>query len=64
MEKKIPDSGGLVKKTDYNAEITETESKIPSISAWATTSALITVENKIPDITTLVKQTDYNKKVS
>ena len=28
LEKKIPDISGLVKKTDYNAKITEIEGKI------------------------------------
>ena len=29
---KIPDTSGLVKKKNYNAKISEIESKIPSIS--------------------------------
>ena len=33
LAKKIPDTSGLVKKTDYNAEISEIESKIPTIIA-------------------------------
>ena len=41
-------------ETDYNAKITEIESKIPSISGLATNSALTTVENKIPDVINLV----------
>ena len=28
MEDKIPDTSGLVKKTDYNTKITEIENKI------------------------------------
>ena len=51
---KIRDTSGLVKKTDYIASITEMESKIPSISGLATTSALTAVENKIPDVNILV----------
>ena len=35
-----------IKKTDYNAKITETENKIPNISNLATKTALNTVENK------------------
>ena len=53
-----------IKKTDYNAKITETENKIPNISNLATKTALTTVENKIPDTTDLVKKIDYNTKVS
>ena len=43
----------MVKKTDFNAKITEVEGKIPSISGLATSSALTAVENKIPDISGL-----------
>ena len=46
----------LLKKTDYNAKITEIEDKIPSINGLATNSALTSVENKIPDISNLVKK--------
>ena len=38
--KKIPDVSDLVKKTDFNAKITEVESKIPNITGLATNSAL------------------------
>ena len=37
----------LLKKTDYNAKITEIEIKIPSISGLATSAALTAVKNKI-----------------
>ena len=40
------------------------ESKIPSISGLATTSALTAVENKIPDVISSVKKTNYNTKIS
>ena len=53
--KKIPDISGLVKKIDYNAKITEIESKISSITGLATTAALTAVKNKIPDVSNLVK---------
>ena len=33
-------------KTDYNAKISEIESKIPSVSGLVTISALTAVENK------------------
>ena len=33
LAKKIPDTSGLVKKIDYNAEISEIESKMPTIIA-------------------------------
>ena len=58
-DKKIPDSSGLVKKTDYNAKITEIERKIPSISGIATNAALTAAKNKIPNVSNLVKKTDY-----
>ena len=56
MQKKIPDTGGFVKKLDYNAKIGEIEGKIPSITSLATASALTTVENKIPNVSNLVKK--------
>ena len=46
----------LLKKTDYNAKISEIESKIRSIRGLATTFALTAVENKIPDVSSLVKK--------
>ena len=54
----------LLKKTDYNAKITEIETKISSISDLATNAALATVENKIPNFSKLVKKTDYDAKIS
>ena len=35
LENKIPDTSNLVKKTDYNTKITETEGKSPDISNLA-----------------------------
>ena len=52
----------IVKKTDYNAKITEIDGKIPDISNLITKTALSTVENKIPDTSGLVKKTDYDSK--
>ena len=51
-----------MKKTDYNAKITEIESKIPSISGLAITAALTAVEYKIPDVSNLVKKNKTKKK--
>ena len=53
----------MVKKANFNANISEVEGKIPSISGLATSSALTAVENKIPDVSSLVKKTDFNTKV-
>ena len=64
VDKKIPDVSDLVKKTDFNANVTEREGKIPSISGLATNSALTAIENKIPNVSSLVKKTDYNTKIS
>ena len=52
-KKKNSDTSGLVKKTDYNAKLTELENKIPDISNLATKTALNTVENKIPHVSKL-----------
>ena len=54
-DKENPDTSGLVQKTDYNAKISEMESKTPSISGLAATSALTAVENKIPNVSSLVE---------
>ena len=53
----------MVKKTNFNAKITEVEGKIPSITGLATNSTLTAVENKIPDISRLVKKTDFDAKL-
>ena len=53
----------MLKKTLYNAKLTEIEGRIPSITGLATTSALTAVENKIPDVSNSVKKTDYNAKI-
>ena len=55
-DEKIPDTSGLVKKTDYNAKITIIESKTFSITDLATNSALTAIENKIPNIISLIKK--------
>ena len=58
----------MFKKTDYNANITEIEGKIPSISGLPTTTTLTAVENKIPNDSNIVKKkrkkTDYNTKIN
>ena len=46
----------LVKKTNYNAKITEIEGKIPSISGLATNAQLTAVENKITNIPELTQK--------
>ena len=46
----------VVKKTDYNAKITEIENKIPNISNLATKTSLNTFQNKIADVSSLVKK--------
>ena len=64
VDKKIPDTSGLVKKTNFSSKITEIENKIPSISGLAPNYALTAVENKIPNVSNLVKKTYYNSKIS
>ena len=64
MENEIPDTSGLVKKTDYNTKITEIEGKIPDVCNLVTKTALTAIENKKPDVTNLVKKTDYDTKVT
>ena len=64
IDKKILDFSDLVKKTDFNAKVTEIEGKIPSTSSLVTNSALTAVENKTPDFSSLVKKKDCNTKSS
>ena len=56
MQKKTPDTSGLVKKTDYNAKISKIESEIPSISGSATSFPLDAVQNKMPDVSNLIRK--------
>ena len=58
VSKKISNTSRLVRKSDYNAKISELENKMPSISGLVTTAALTTVENKIPSVSNLVKKTN------
>ena len=62
-QKKIPDTIKLIKKSDYNAKISELENKISSISGLLTTSALTAVENKIPNVSSLVKKQTMTQKL-
>ena len=55
LENNIPNTRGLVKKTDYKTKITE--KKVPDLSGLATKTALTTVENKIPSISNLATKT-------
>ena len=52
VDKKIPDTSSLVKKSDFSSKFTEIENEIPSITSLATNLELIAVENKIPDVST------------
>ena len=46
----------VIKKTTYNAKISEIKGKIPDISNLAAKMALAAVKNKIPDTASLVKK--------
>ena len=46
----------VIKKTTYNAKISEIKGKIPDISNLAAKTALAAVKNKIPDTASLVKK--------
>ena len=59
LEKRIPDTNGLVKKLDYNAMVAEIENKITTISTLAATSAMAAVENKITYTNSLFKKTEH-----
>ena len=61
-DKKISVNSRLVKKTDYDAKITETEIRILSISDLDANAALTGVESKIIDIISLIKKQILMKK--
>ena len=63
LENKIPNTSGLIKKTEYNVKITEIEGKVPSVSGLATNAALSAVEEKIPNISNLVKKQRITQKL-
>ena len=46
VDKKIPHTSGLVKKTDYNAKFREIENKIASVTGLVTTAALNAKKHK------------------
>ena len=50
----------LVKKTDYDAKITEIEGNIPDLSNLVTKTALTAVENKIPNVSGLAAKDELN----
>lgn len=58
VDKKIPNSTGLVKKTNYNTKITEIENKIPGFTGLVTAASPIAkttkIENKIHDTTNFI----------
>ena len=54
----------MVKKTDFNAKITEAEGKIPNITGLSTNSALTAVENKTPAVSILVTKTEYATEIT
>ena len=50
----------FVKKTNYDAKITEIEGKTPDVSGLATKAALNTVENKISNISRSAAKVELN----
>ena len=58
LENKIPDTSGLVKKTDYNIKITDIESKISDVSNWVNKTDYIT---KVAEIENKLNNYNHNK---
>ena len=50
-------TGKFILKSDYDADKTELENKIPDVSGFASKTALATVENNIPSISNLATKT-------
>ena len=57
VDKKLPDVSGLVKKTDFNAKITEVEGKIHSITSF---SYLVFETKFVVSILTLLTNLSYS----
>ena len=61
----MPNTSGLVKKTDLVSKILELKNKITSITGSFTTAAFYTkvreIENKISNGSGLIKKTDWCK---
>ena len=61
VNKKIPNTSGLVKKNESNTKIPENENKIPSLTGLGTTAAfnakVTEIENKISDTSGLIRKT-------
>ena len=57
----------MVKKTDFNSKITETESKIPNVSNFITKTNFNTkvteIEGKMPDDSNLVTKADFDARL-
>ena len=51
-------------KIDYNAKMTVTEGKTPTIISLATSAAVNAVENSVSKVSDLLKKTDYEAKIS
>ena len=64
LENKIPNTNGLVKKTEYDSKTSEIEVKVLDDGTLVIQFALSTVENNIPSINNLVKKVDYDTKVT
>ena len=52
----------MVKRTDFNTNVIETEGEIPNNTGLATNSELTAVENKILDVSSLVKKQTVTEK--
>ena len=51
------DTGDFVLKTNYNADKTELEKKIPDVTDYIKQGKLTELENKIPDVSNLATKT-------
>ena len=65
VDKKMPDTSGLVTTTVLNTEFNEVEDKIPNTSNLVTTIVLNTktseLENKFPDNSKYITTQEFNK---
>ena len=66
VDKKIPNTNGLLKKIDCSTRIIDIEKNIPSVNRLVNSAVLNTknadIENTVPDITNLVTKASLNTK--
>ena len=64
VNKKIPNTSGMVKSTDYNTKVTKVKNKKPIVRSSDLNVKGLGTENKIPDITDLATKASLDTKAT